>query len=207
MKTADQWWNEDTHKRRQRERSEKAYAWLLPFLPLEIAKREHVQAAQEWGPHGASAIAKELRALIRERRKAKEPYQELLLALYGACVAADLSASLTFEATQPHYMARFVDLNEVQSMKIDYPTMGYQCIESLTKTDVKWLIETFGEPAEHQSLDAIWPNIRRNAVARYCWSELRSKNDSAKSLGWPQQSIQEWLLRPPQRLCRVIFAA
>lgn len=193
LKTADQWWNEDTHKRRRREGSEKAYAWLLPFVPLEIAKREQLQAAQEWGPHGAGAIAKELRALIREHRKAKEPHHELLLALYGACVAADLSASLKFEGTQPHHMARFVDINEVQRVEIAYAPMGYQCIESLTKTDVKWLIEAFGEPAEHQSFDALWPHIRRNAVARYCWSELRGKNDSARSLGWPQQSIQEWL--------------
>jgi DNA polymerase-3 subunit epsilon len=193
LKTADQWWNEDTHKRRRREGSEKAYAWVLPFLPLEIAKLERLQAAQEWGPHGAGAIAKELRALIRERRKSKEQHQELLLSLYGACVAADLSASLKFEGTQPHYMARFVDINEVQPVKLDYATMGYQCIESLSKTDVKWLVEAFGEPAEHQSFDALWPHIRRNAVARYCWGELRSKNDSAKSLGWPQQSMQEWL--------------
>lgn len=193
LKTADQWWNEDTHKRRRREGAEKAYAWLLPFVPLEVAKREQLQAAQEWGPHGAGAIAKELRALIRERRKTKDQHHELLFALYGACVAADLSASLKFEGTQPHHMARFVDINEVQQVKIEYATMGYQCIESLSKTDVKWLIEAFGEPAEHQSVEALWPHIRRNAVARYCWSELRSKNDSAKSLGWPQQSIQEWL--------------
>ncbi len=193
LKTADQWWNEDAHKRRRREGSEKAYAWLLPFLPLEIAKLEQLQMAQEWGPHGAGAIAKELRSLIRKRRKANEPHQELLRALYGACVAADLSASLKFEGTQPHYMARFVDINEIQPVKLDYATMGYQCIESLSKTDVKWLVESFGEPAEHQSFEALYPHIRRNAVARYCWGELRSKNDSARSLGWPQQSMQEWL--------------
>lgn len=193
LKTTDHWWNEDTQKRRRREGSEKAYAWLLPFVPLEIVKLKQLQAAQEWGPHGAGAIAKELRALIRECRKAKEPYQELLQALYGACVAADLSASLKFEGTQPHYMARFVDINELRSVELDFRAMGYQCIESLSKTDVKWLVETFGEPAEHQSFDAQWPDIRRNAVARYCWSELRSSNDSAKSLGLPQKTMQEWL--------------
>jgi DNA polymerase-3 subunit epsilon len=193
LKTADQWWNEDTHKRLRDEGSEKAYAWLLPFVPVEIAKLKQLQAAQEWGPHGAGAIAKELRALIRERRKAKEPYQDLLQALYGACIAADLSASLKFEGTQPHYMARFVDINEFHPVEFDYRTMGYQCIESLSKTDLKWLVEAFGEPAEHQSFDALWPHIRRNAVARYCWSELRSSNDAAKSLGLPQKTMQEWL--------------
>jgi len=193
LKAAEQWWNEDTQKRRRREGAEKAYAWLLPFIPLEIAKLEKLQAAQEWGPHGAGAIAKELRALIRECRKAKEPYQELLHALYGACIIADLSASLKFEGTQPHYMAQFVDINELRMVELDFRSMGYQCIESLSKTDVKWLVEAFAEPAEHQSFDALWPHIRRNAVARYCWSELRRSNDAAKSLGLPKETMQEWL--------------
>jgi DNA polymerase-3 subunit epsilon len=193
LKTADEWWNEETHKRRRREGSEKAYAWLLPFLPLDIAKLPQLQASQQWGPHGAGAVAKELRALIRERRKAKEPYADLLRALYGACVAADLAKSVAFEGTQPHYMARFVDSGDLQPIKLEYGSMGYQCIESLSKTDVKWLIEAFGEPAEHQSFDALWPTVRRNAIARYCWKELRSKNDACKSLGLPRQSMQEWL--------------
>jgi len=72
LKTADQWWNEDTHKRRRREGSEKAYAWLLPFVPLDIVKLPQLQAAQERGPHGASAIVKELRAIIRAKRKARK---------------------------------------------------------------------------------------------------------------------------------------
>lgn len=193
LKNASQWWNEDTHRLRRREGSEKSYEWLLPFVPIEIAKLKELEATQEWGPHGAVAIAKKLRALIRERRKAKEPYRDLLQALYGACVAADLSASLKFEGTQPHYMACFVDINELRPVKLDFKTMGYQCIESLSKTDVKWLVEAFGEPAEHQSFDALWPHIRRNAVARYCWSELHSSNDTTKSLGLPQKTMQKWL--------------
>lgn len=193
LKTADEWWNEETHKRRRREGSEKAYAWLLPFVPLNLAKLPQLQSAQEWGPHGASALAKEIRALIREKRKAKAPHQDLLMALYGTCIAADLAKSVAFEGTQPHYMVRFVDINELQDVKLEYSVMGHQCIESLGKTDVKWLVEAFGEPAEHQSFDSLWPNVRRNAIARYCWKELRSKNDSARSLGWPQQSMQNWL--------------
>jgi len=193
LKTTDQWWNEDIQKRRRREGSEKAYAWLLPFMPIEIAKLKQLQAAQAWGPHGAGVIAKELRALIRERRKAKEPHLELLEALYGACVVADLAESLRFEGTQPHYMTRFVDINEFRSVVLNFRTMGYQCINSLSKTDIKWLVEAFGEPAEHQSFDVLWPGIRCDAVARYCWSELRSANDTAKSLGLPRKTMQEWL--------------
>ena len=193
LKTAEQWWEEDTHRRRTREGSDKAYAWLLPFIPLEIAKLESLQKAMQWGPHRASALAKELRALIRERRKAKQPHDDLLSALYGACVISDLSASLAFEGTQPHYMARFVSLAELEGSSCDYAVMGYQCIEALGKTDAKWLVEAFGEPAEHQSFAAAYPHIRRNAVARYCWSELRQTNESVKVIGLAQKSMQDWL--------------
>jgi DNA polymerase III epsilon subunit-like protein len=193
LKPADQWWNEDTQERLRCEGSEQVYAWLLPFVPIEIAKLEQLQAAQKFGPHFGSVLAKGLRALIRERRKAKEPYQDLLQALYAACVIADLSASLLFEGTQPHYMTRFVDINELHPVQLDFRTMGYQCIKSLSKTDVKWLVEAYGEPAEHQSFEALWPHIRRNAVARYCWSQLRDNNNALKSLGEPQQTMQEWL--------------
>jgi DNA polymerase-3 subunit epsilon len=193
LKTADEWWSDETHKRRRREGSEKAYAWLTPFVPLDSCKLPQLEPMQEWGPHSAGAIAKELRALIRERRKAKEPHQNLLKALYGACVAADVGKSLSFEGMGLPHMARFVDIRAFETITVDYGLMGYQCIESLSKTDVKWLVEAFGEPAEHQSFDALWPSIRRSAIARYCWQELRSKNDACKSLGLPQQSMQQWL--------------
>ena len=173
--------------------SDKAYHWLLPFVPLEVVKLASLQEAQERGPAGAAALAKELRALIRVSRKAKEPHSALLRGLYGACVAADLSASLKFEGTQPHHMAQFVDIKELQAVSIAFETMGYQCTESLSKTDAKWLVEVFGEPAEHQSFDALWPDVRRNAVSRYCWGVLQSHNKSLKSLGQPVQSMPEWL--------------
>jgi len=193
LKPSGQWWDEDTQKRRQREGSDKAYAWLLPFVSVEIAKLKQLEAAQIWGPHGTSVIAKELRTFIRERRKAKEPCQDLLQALYGVSVATDFMASLAFEGIQPRYMARYVDISELHPIRLDFREIGYQCIKSLSKTDVKWLVEAFGEPVEHQSFDALWPHIRRNAVARYCWSELRSSNNEVKSLGLPQKTMEEWL--------------
>jgi DNA polymerase-3 subunit epsilon len=193
LKASEQWWNEDTHKRRRREGSQKAFSWLLPFISLEVAKLERLQSSQECGPHGAKSIAKELRALIRERRKANQPIQELLCALYGTCIAADLSDSLEFEGIQPYFMARFVDINELRPVQLDFRKMGYQFIKSLSKTDVKWLVEAYGEPDDHKSFDAMWPHIRRNAVARYCWSELRSVTFTDKSLSLPHSTMQEWL--------------
>ena len=193
LKTADQWWEEEAHKRHRREGSDKAYAWLTPFVPLDIAKLEPLQRAQEWGPPGAANIAKELRALIRERRNAKQDHAALLLALYGVCALDDFAASLKFEGMPVHALTKFVGLNELQAIQCEYGTMGYQCSNALAKTDVKWLTEAFGEPAEHQSFDAVHPQVRRNAISRYCWAELRSSNVACQDLGIPQKTMSEWL--------------
>ncbi len=183
LKTTDQWWEEEAHKHRVRDSSDRAYAWLLPFMPLEIAKLEPLQKALQRGPHSASELAKALRTLIREKRKAKQPYSDLLLALYGVSAMADLSASLVFEGIQAHYMARFVSLPELQTIQCDYATMGYQCSKSLSKTDIKWLVEELGEPSEHQAINAVFPQIQRNAIGRYCWSEMR-RGDETSMQGW-----------------------
>ncbi len=193
LKTADQWFEEATQKRRLHDGSEKAYEWLMPFLPLEVAKYEQLKPYLTWGPNSAGGIAKELRALVRDRRKAKQPWAELMPALYGACVLADFTASLEFEGRQPHSMTQYVDIRELREVRLDYATMGYQCFEALGKTDAKWMVEAFGEPAEHQTFDALWPHIRHNAVSRYCWEELRSANETAQALGLPQQTMRGWI--------------
>ncbi len=193
LRTADEWWSEQTHKRRVREGSDKAFSWLLPFLPIEVARLPELQRGQMQGPHGASGLVKLLRGLIRERRKSAQQHEELLRALYGAAVAADLAKSVAFEGSQPHYMVRFVGLSELQAVKLDYSVIGYKSIETLSKTDVKWLVEAFGEPAEHQPIEQVLGQVRRNAIARYCWMELRGRNEANASLGGPEQSMQDWL--------------
>lgn len=193
LRTAHQWWNEDAQERRLRDGSAKIYAWLLPFLPPKFSHLERLEGAKYCEPHRVEALAKQLRAMIRECRASKKPYEELLLALYGLSVAADFSASLEFEGVSAYHMAQFVDLNDVRKIKLDFSSMGYQCINSLAKTDIKWLVEAFGEPVEHQSFDSLWPHIRHDAIARYCWKSLRESNSSAKSLGWPQETMRDWL--------------
>lgn len=193
LKTTDRWFEEATQKRHIRDGSKKAYEWLLPFLPLEVAKLEQFKPVLERGPNSAAGIAKALRLLIRERRKAKQPCDDLLYVLFNSCVLNDFAKSLAFEGMPVHTMIHYVDIRELKGINIEYHSMGYQCIQTLNKTDVKWLVEAFGEPAEHQSFEASWPNIRRNAVSRYCWGELQKTNETARSFGHPQKTINEWL--------------
>lgn len=188
LKTGDQWFEETTQKRRLRTSSDKVYAWLLPFMPFEIAKLCEIQNVVNWGLNSVSVIPKQLRVLIRERRKLKEPYDDLLRALYGSCVLTDFVKTLAFEGPIGS-VACNVDIRELQNIRIDYDTLGYHYIEALLKTDVKWLLEAFGAPAAHQTIDALWPNIRINAISRYCWEELRIRNERWRN----EMSIVEWL--------------
>ena len=162
-------------------------------MPLDVAKLDQLKPLLELGPNSAAGVAKALRQIIRERRKVKQPCDDLLFALYNSCVLTDFAKSLAFEGMPVHAMTRYVDIRELQGIRIEYLSMGYQCIQVLSKTDVKWLVETFGEPAEHQSFDVLWPNIRRNAVSRFCWGELQSANEAAHSLALPQKTMDEWL--------------
>ena len=193
LETADQWFDEATHRRRLQDGSERAYEWLLPFVPLEVAKLPQLEPVLRMGPTLASWVSKALRQIIRERRKLKQPCEDMLLALYKSCVLTDFAKSLAFEGMQPHAMTRYVDIRNLQGIRIDYSTMGYQCIEALSKTDIKWLTQAFGEPIEHQSFDAVCPHIRRDAVSRYCWEELSRANETARRLGLPTETMDEWL--------------
>ena len=172
LKAADRWWDEARQARRLRERSDKALAWATPFVPLEVAAHEGFRGFREFGPLGASGISKELRAVIREKRKTKEPHEQLLRALYGVAIIADIVAALDFEGVQPHALVQYVDISELRAMQLDYAELGYRHVSALGKTDVKWLVEAFGEPAGHVAFDDKWPAIRRNAVARFCWGDL-----------------------------------
>lgn len=194
LKAADRWWDETAHKRRLREGSEKMFSWLTPFVPVELTQALDLKAAKtEWGPLRAEALVKELRSVVRERRKLKQPHEDVLRALYGACVMGDLVEALKFEGNQPHHMAEFVSASELQSVHLDYATMGYQKIDSLGKTDVKWLVDAFGEPAEHQAFIAAWPVIWQNAVSRKCWAELVTQQKASTSLGLPVPTMESWL--------------
>ena len=234
LETGDQWIEEAAQKRRLRQGSAKSFAWLHPFLPLEVEIKQLLEVGpklasevakqlraqirerkkdeqtyydlhnalfstpqlvqiQMWEPQYATpVIAKQLRVLIRECRRNKQPCDNLLRALYGSHVASYFVRSLTFEGPIDK-IAHHVDIRELRNIRIDFLTMGYHYIESLLITDIKWLIEAFGEPISHQTFDAIWPNIRRNAISRYCWEELRISNETARSNWRSEKSMIEWL--------------
>ncbi|MDY0301433.1 MAG: 3'-5' exonuclease [Trichlorobacter sp.] len=197
LRPSEAWWNEESQKRRRLNGSKKKNEWLLPFMPIDTIELPEIsnleQQSYSWGPHSSSDVAKVIRAQIRNRRKSKEPYDELLISLYGACLAEDIFESLSFDGLRSSHLAKFVSLADLGGIRVDYMNIGYQFVNSLRKTDIKWLVEAFGEPAEHQTSQDLWPDIRQDAISRFCWSELRNDNEKAKQCGLPQKSMKQWL--------------
>jgi len=193
LKAADRWFDETMQKRRLRDGSEKVYNWLLPFLPLEVARLEQLSKFLAQGPISAGGVVAALRALIRERRRAKQAFDDLVHALYNSCILWEFTYSLAFENIAAWRMTRCVDIRELQQIRIDYSSMGYQWIQGISKSDVKLFVEVIGEPREHKSFDDLWPHIRQNAVSRYCWGELGRENEFARRFHRSETSINVWV--------------
>jgi DNA polymerase-3 subunit epsilon len=194
LKAPDQWWSGTTQQRRLGDGSPKAYDWLHPFLSYDQMRQLELLDAIERGPAAMDGTLKKIRALIRERRKAKAAFDDLLKELYGAAVLAHVFDSLKTSFTGHHRMTEFVGINDLKDVRIEYSLLGYQCIETLGKTDVKWLIEAFGEPAEHQSFEALWPHVRQNAISRMCWDGLKRSGAAASlSSKHPAELMQTWI--------------
>lgn len=189
---SEQWWNEEAHNRRVKARSPKATLWLEPFVPLSIIQGLPLASATNpRGPLQAGLVVKELRATIRDRRKAKQPYRDLLRALHAACVLESFIREMAFEFVHANQLSCHLTGEDWLAVPLDYQELGYAYVPSLAKTDIKWLVEALGEPRGHRSPAVALASIRETAIARYCWSELTRENESFRA-GKPM-SIEAWL--------------
>ena len=73
-------------------------------------------------------------------------------------------------------MCEYVAYSEVEEIEIDYMKTGYINLKALGKTDIKWLVEKFGEPIEHTMTKDMYSEIIANAVTRYVWKEYEDNN-------------------------------
>lgn len=98
-----------------------------------------------------AAIA--LRALIRERRKAGEPYDDLLEQLYRVAAEENFiyPGSIGPGTLQGYNVAQFVPLESLDALDFPYREIGYEELSLLKKTDRRWIVEAWGEPEQHVS--------------------------------------------------------
>lgn len=193
------WFRYDATYKQIPSRNGSPYEWLQPFIPLEVAQHAALKVVLQRGAANVKAILPVLRALIREKRKAKEHHRHLLQALYGACVLVDCTENVRGEFhTFYHDLTPFVDLGDLLAMRCDVTRMGYRRVKALLPTDIKWLVAEFGEPSVHLCYQPLWDSLRHDAVRRYCRAEIArtstrplGKEDVEASVpGWVRDRIE-----------------
>ncbi len=146
-----------------KEEPAKRLALAMENLPLPAAFRE-------------AAVA--LRTLIRQKKKDKEDYIDELTLLYWFAAINSFSIPYSNYLKQPGYnVFESIPGNVIKTLEFSYLDLGYEHLELLNKTDVKLLVELWGEPKKHTTLHKIHKDI---------WSQyekallLKQQNDQRK---------------------------
>lgn len=130
----------------------KRLSLALNNLPLPAAFRE-------------AAIA--VRALIRVKRRTNEEFENDLTLLYWLAAIRSFMLDYSPRLDQPGYnVIESIPAQRLRSIPYDYIYLGYEKLNLLNKTDVKWLNEVWGEPSSHKTL---------NNMHRELWDEYETK--------------------------------
>lgn len=130
----------------------KRLALALENLPLPAAFRE-------------AAVA--VRAQIRSKRKADEAFDEELTLLYWLAALRSFMLDYAPRLQEPGFnVVEAIPGQRLRSLRYQYSQLGYRDLSLLNKTDVKWLIAAWGEPASHSTL---------HALCRELWDEYETK--------------------------------
>nr|BAJ06840.1 putative uncharacterized protein [uncultured bacterium] len=130
----------------------------LENLPLPASFRE-------------AAIA--TRALIKEKRKNNQNYEEELALLYWLAAINSFSVPYSEVLQEPGYnVIESIPGKKLKELPFTYQELGYEQLELLNKIDTKWLIEAWGNPKAHSTLHKIHNNV---------WSEYEQKLKSKRN--------------------------
>ena len=132
------------------------------------------------GAFREAAIA--TRALIRERRKLKEPYEDQLTLLYWLAAIDSFSVPYSEKLQTPGYnIVEAVPGSELKSLPFTYAELGYKKLGLLNKTDVKWLVESWSEPRAHTTLHVLHHDVWEK-YERHVGGQLRQRDDELAEL-------------------------
>lgn len=109
-----------------------------------------------------------LRQIIREKKNAGEGYEEELGLLYTLLAQCDfLLATPYIEDIGPGFnVAESIPRETWESLPMPFERIGYNKLKA-NKTDIKWFVEAWGEPAYHVSAQDYHIDVWEAAVARY----------------------------------------
>ena len=132
--------------------------WADRITKLRDQPIERLQLAIENlplpGAFREAAIA--MRTLIRSRLKRKENYLDELILLYWVAAIESFAIPYSNFMNQPGFnVMESIPGSVIKSLPFTYQELGYKQLGLLNKTDCKWLVATWGEPAKHTTLNEV----------------------------------------------------
>jgi len=144
-------------------------------------------------PGTFNELAVALRKQIRIRRKQKKRYNDLLRQLYYAAVwenfFGDINAlCLREQGTSCEVVGTFIN-----RIKCDYNLIGYEHLDILGVNDVKWIVESWGEPKNHIPARQINQKLHEQVVIRFKQEQEREQRSAGELFGGQQLSLADSL--------------
>lgn len=118
-------------------------------------------------PRAFREAAVAIRFMIRSKRKVGENYEDELGLLYWLAAIESFMLEYAERLQEPGFnVVESMPGRLVRSLRIEYNDLGYEKLELLNKTDVKWLTTAWGQPRSHTTL---------NQAYRGLWDEYETK--------------------------------
>lgn len=140
----------------------KGQFWADRIKDLKDDPRQRLHLAIQYLPLPASFRegAKALRAIIREKRKSKEKYDLELKKLYHLAVVRSFMIMHAEKANCPGpNVMEFAPGGLIFNLDYSYYDIGYNELDLLNKTDIKLLVQEWGEPRNHSTLHKKYQHI------------------------------------------------
>jgi len=149
-------------------------------------------------PAAFREIAIAIRQDIRARRKENIDPRDLLLRLYRWAVIRDFFNRVEWSKIVDERILRSTARPFIKAIKAPYKRIGYanlvirmtdkhgahSFVPILKKTDVKWLVEAFGEPDAHSTAQDANPELWQQAVEAFRAASQRDKQQFYRSHGF-----------------------
>lgn len=159
--------------KKHREDPSQRYQVAQQFLPWPIGFKESVLA---------------LRAMIRDKRKADIDYKPELLSLYHLAAWESFCPKQCESIDEPAFKVfEQIPGGLITALPVDYQQLGYQQLKLMTKTDAKMLVNLYGEPKQHSTLNQLYAEVWQQAEQEYLLHRLQQSQSAEQVKEQPQE--------------------
>lgn len=165
--------------KKHREDPNQRYQVAQEFLPWPIGFKESVLA---------------LRAIIRDKNKANLDYKPDLLSLYHLAAWESFCPKQCESIEEPAFKVfEQIPGGLVADLPVDYQQLGYEQLKLLTKTDAKMLVNLYGEPNQHSTLNQLYAEVWQQAEQDYLQRLQQSQCQSVEQLN---NELKDYVAEP-----------